>query len=663
MPLTGFQGDERWRLSRLPGHEILGDQRVRPFTEVWFEARKIFVNEHREYRFDDFLVKPEAWNLYRDGQVIHLEPTVLKLLVFLIGNRDRLVTREELMDTVWGDTVVSESALSKAVARLRKALDDDPRAPRYIETVHSKGYRFVAEVEETEVDAAATPTLPAFGRYLVITVILAGLLLALVLLFGWDVFDKSAEQTAGQGPDQIESLAVLPLVNLAGTPDQDYFVEGLHEVLITELSKISGLRVISRQSTMRFGGSEWSLPAIAGELGVDALVEGSALLVGERVQVTAQLINGRTDEHIWAQTYERDARDVLGLLSEVADTISTEIESNLQKPASQRRTPIGPVDPLASEAYLRGLYHLNRFDLHSLKKALVRFEEAIAVEPGFALAWGGLAATNLMLAYYGQESPREAILQARVAALEALKLDEQSFSGHSAMGWVRLFAWDWPGAGQSFEEALRLNPNDSMTLHGYADYLMLTGRPEDGLAQIRHARLIDPFSPISNIPVPFHLYMMRRYDEALAEIAQIQERIPGNAMHQLLALIYWQQGRMEEALEQERQVLLQRKDLDLLAALDRGEARSPQAAMLAMAETLVSRSANTYVDPYTIAVTFARAGQPGETLDWLAAAVERGSLELMYIRFRPEFDSLRDDPRFAELVQRLGLPEESQDSR
>ena len=227
------------------------------------------------------------------------------------------------------------------------------------------------------------------------------------------------------------------------------------------------------------------------------------------------------------------------------------------------------------------------------------------------------------------------------------------------MGWVRLFTWDWPGAGRSFEEALRLHPNDSMTLHGYADYLMLTGRGEEGLAQLRHARLIDPFTRISNMPVPFHLYMMRRYDEAIADIAQIQERIPGNAMHHLLALIYWQQGRMEEALEQERQALAQRQDLELLAALEQGEARGgPQAAMLAMAETMVSRSATTYVDPYTIAVTFARAGQPEATLDWLGAAVERGSLELMYIGFRPEFDSLRDHPGFSELVHRLGLPME-----
>ena len=657
MPKTGIEGVDHCRLSRLPGHEILVVQRIRLLNQVWPQARKISVNEHREYRFDDFLVKPEAWNLYRDGQVIHLEPTVLKLLVFLIGNRDRLVTREELMDTVWGGTVVSESALSKAVARLRKALDDDPGAPRYIETVHSRGYRFVAEVEETELDTRSPSPSSKVGRHGVTAAVFAGLLLILLLLFGRSVFDQGADQPAGEGADQIKSLAVLPLDNLAGSPNQDYFVEGLHEVLITELSKISGLRVISRQSTMRFGDSEWSLPEIAGELGVDALVEGSVMLVGERVQVTAQLIHGRTDAHLWAHTYERDTRDVLGLLSEVAATISTEIESTLRTPGAKQPAAIGPVDPVASEAYLRGLYHLNRFGLQSFKRSLSYFEQAIAADPDFALAWGGLAGAHLMLAYFGEESPREAIMQARVAALEALKLDDQSFTGHAALGWVRLFTWDWPGAGQSFEEALRLHPNHAMTLHGYADYLMLTGRPEDGLAQVRRARLIDPFTPTSNVPVPFHLYLMRRYEEAIADIRQLQERTPGYAMHRLLALVYWQQGRLEEALEQERQELALRKDVELLAALEQGDARGgPRGAMLAMAEALVRRSSTTYVDPFTIAVTFARAEQSESTLDWLGAAVERGSLELMYIGLRPEFDPLRDDPRYAKLVQRLGLP-------
>ncbi len=616
------------------------------------------MNEHREYRFDDFLVDPEAWNLYRGGQVIHLEPTVLKLLVFLIGNRDRLVTREELMDAVWGDTVVSESALSKAVARLRKALDDDPGAPRYIETVHSRGYRFVAEVEEAKPDTTSSPP-SASPRRGITAAVIAGSLLILLLLFGRDVFEPDAQQSAEQEADRIKSLAVLPLDNLAGNPGQDYFVEGLHEVLITELSKISGLRVTSRQSTMRFGGSDRSLPAIAGELGVDALVEGSVLLVGERVQVTAQLIHGRSDAHLWAQTYERDTRDVLGLLSEVADTISAEIESTLRTPGAERQTRIGPVDPVASEAYLRGLYHLNRFGLQSFRQSLEYFEQAVAADPGFALAWGGLAGAHLMLAYFGEEPPREAILQARVAALEALKLDDQSFSGHAALGWVRLFTWDWPGAGESFEEALRLHPNHAMTLHGYADYLMLTGRPEDGLVQVRHARLIDPFTPISNMPVPFHLFMMRRYDEAIADARQLHERMPGYSVHWLLALAYWQQGRLEEALEQERQVLTLRKDAELLAALEQGEARGgPRGAMRAMAEAMVRRSSDAYVDPFSVAVIFARAGEAEAALDWLGAAVERGSLELMYIEWRPEFDALRDDPRYAKLVQRLGLPGE-----
>jgi adenylate cyclase len=186
---------------------------------------------------------------------------------------------------------------------------------------------------------------------------------------------------------------------------------------------------------------------------------------------------------------------------------------------------------------------------------------------------------------------------------------------------------------------------------------MLTGRPEGGLEELRRARLIDPFTPTSNVPIPFHLYMMRRYDEAIADIRQLQERIPDYPMHRLLAMVYWQQGRLQDALEQERQRLGLRKDGELLTALEQGNARGgPRGAMLAMAEALVTRSADTYVDPFTIAVTFARAGQFEATLKWLGAAVERGSLELMYAGLRPEFDSLRDDPRYVKLVQRIGLP-------
>ncbi len=615
------------------------------------------MNPHGEYRFDEFVVDRQAWQLLHSGQVVHIEPTVLKLLVFLIENRDRLVEKQELLNTVWGNTVVSESALSKAMARLRKALGDDPSRPKYIETVHSLGYRFIADVQEIERRVEKSPVRTGAWRGKAAALISAALILMLAVLFSLDLFDLRSRMLGTEESPRISSLAVLPLDNLAGDPEQDYFVEGLHDVLITDLSKISGLKVISRQSTMRYKASNKPLPEIARELNVDALVEGGALLVGGQVKVTAQLIHGRSDEHMWAETYDRDLRDVLALLSEIARTISGEIEISLRPQEQKRLASAGPVDPAANEAYLRGLYFFNRFNVEDFQTSLGFFEQAVDIDPGFALAWSGLAGAHLLIAYFGNEPPREAVLQARVAALKALELDAQNFAGFASLAWVRLFTWDWPGAGQAFEDALRLNPNHAMTIHGYSDFLTLTGQQEEGLAQLRRAREIDPLTPASNLPIPYHLYMMRRYDESIKEAQQLLEQDPNYPVNWLLTLVYWQKGMWQEALAAYRMTLVKANDTGLLEVLERGNADSgPQGAMRAVAGELALRSTAVYIDPFKIASTYAQAGEIDHAFEWLEKAVDRGSLELIYIGLRPDFDVLRGDSRYAILMHRLGLP-------
>ena len=614
------------------------------------------MNRHSGYRFDEFVVDLEAWQLLHSGHIVHLEPTVLKLLVYLIENHDRLVARDELLDSVWGETVVSESALSKAIARLRKALGDDASRPRYIETVHSLGYRFITEVQEIEPPDGnrAVPVRPEGQLYAVLVV--AGLLVMAVISFSLDLFDMQTGIPGTEEAPHIRSLAVLPLDNLAGDPEQDYFVEGLHDVLITDLSKISGLKVISRQSTLRYKASNKPVAEIAKELNVDALVEGGALLLGEKVKVTAQLIHGQTDEHLWAETYDRDLQDVLALLGEIARTISDEIEISLRPQDEERLASAGPVDPAVNEAYLRGLYFFNRFNVEDFQKSLGYFEQAIAMDPGFALGWSGLAGAHLLIAYFGNEPSREAIMLARVAALKALELDDQLFAGHAALGWVRLFSRDWPGAGQSFEEALRLNPNHAMTIHGYADYLMLTGRLEESLAQVRHARAIDPLTPASNLPVPNHLYMMRRYDESIREMQELLQTNPDYPVSWLLTMVYWQKGMLQESLEEYRKILARTNDTGLLEALTRGNAESgPRGAMRALADEMAARSKVSYVDPFKISSTYAQAGEVNLAFEWLETAVEKGSLELLYVGMRPDFDVLRSDPRYEILMQRFGL--------
>ncbi len=614
------------------------------------------MSQLREYHFGGFIIDLEAWQLSYLGQAVHLEPIVLKLLIYLIENRHRLVPKRELLDTVWGDTYVSESALSKAVARLRKALEDDPHRPKYIETVHALGYRFIADVRDVEQPVENVPIQAKNRRGAIAAMVFTGALAIAILLFSSELSDLWNQKSGTEKPPQIRSLAVLPLVNLSGDPEQNYFVDGLHEALVTDLSKISSLKVISRQSSMRYKASTKLVPEIAQELNVDALVEGSVLLLGDRVRVTAQLIRGRTDEHMWAETYDRDLQDVFTLLSEVARAITEEIEITLMPQEEERLASAGPVNPEANEAYLRGMYFLNKFTTKGFQDSVKYFHQAVEIDPDFAPGWAGLSGAHLLFAYFGNEPPREAILQARVAALKALELDDQLSTAYSALGWVRLYTWDWPGAGEAFEEALRLNPGDSTTLHGYADYLTLTGQAEEGLIQVKRGRSIDPLTPMATLPVPFHLYMMRRYDESIAEARKLLETDPDYPVNQLLSRAYWQKGLFEEALAEYRKVLVRRKDSGLLEALEKGNDDSgPHGAMGAVARELVARSKLAYIDPFGIASTFAQAGEADLAFEWLDKAVDQGSLELVYVNIRPEFDPIRHDPRYKSLMQRLGL--------
>jgi len=615
------------------------------------------VSQLREYRFGDFVVDLKGWQLVHSGQAVHLEPTVLKLLVFLIENRDRLVVKRELLDKVWGKTIVSESALTKAIARLRKALGDDPSRPQYIETVHALGYRFVAKVQDIESVLEKKPFPVTARRGAFAAMFFAAAAVIVVWLLGSELSDLWTRIAGTEELQQITSLAVLPLDNLSGDPEQDYFVEGLHEALITDLSKISGLRVISRQSTMRYKTSNKLAPEIAQELNVDVLVEGSVLQVGERVRVSAQLIHGHTDEHMWAETYDRDLRDVFVLLSEVARTISGEIEITLMPQEEERLANTGPVNSKANEAYLRGRYFLNRFTKEGFKKSLEYFAQAVDIDPGFALGWAGLAGAHVTLAYFGDEAPGDALMQARFSAMKALELDSQLFAAYAALGWVKLFTWDWPGAGEAFEESLRLNPNDSLTLHGYADYLTLTGREEEGLVQVKRGRSIDPLTPMANLPVLFHLYMMRQYDESIAEAQKLLKTNPDYPVNRLLSRVYWQKGLFEESLDEYRKTLVRRNDSGLLEALETGNADSgPHGAVRAVAQELVARSKQGYIDSFRIAAAFAQAGEVDLAFEWLDNAIDQGSLEMVYVHVRPEFDTLRFDTRYESLMRRLGLP-------
>ena len=612
------------------------------------------MKQHPVYRFDDFVVEPDTWRLSRGGREIHLEPVVLKLLIYLISHRDQLVEQQELMDTVWGDTVTSESAPRQAVGRLRKALGDDPDNPRYLETVHSKGYRFIAEVQETDSPEHADPGPVKPRKAAERRVQIAGAAIVILLLLA--VFWTRAPQPETPHIEQIESLAVLPLSNLTGDPEQAYYADGLQDILITELSQVLGLRVTSRQSTKRYRDSDLTTVDIARELGVDALVEGSLLRTGANIELTLQLVDGRSDAHLWAEQYSSNTSHVLGLMSDIAFAIGSEISPNrmLKVSDGSARAWIDPLEPRALDAYTLGIMHLDRFTRDGIRIAIDEFETAVAIEPDFALGWGQLAAAHAMEALFGFAHPRESIEKTRVASLQAIETDSRLSIGHSGIGWVQFWTGEFDGACESFQEALRLNPSAPFAMHGEADCLMLDGRMDDSVARLRDLVTVSPFSAIHSFPLSAHLYVADRLDEAIIAAQEIQVRIPHFSIHWLLALAYWEQGRFDQALEEERLELDRRGDAVLLVALEDGlAAAGARGAMRAMAEVLGAREKESYVDPFYIGETFARAGMVDEALHWLDNAAQHGSYKISYLAFWPHLDAVRDDPRYEVLLQRV----------
>jgi TolB-like protein len=376
----------------------------------------------------------------------------------------------------------------------------------------------------------------------------AVVVLALATL-GVFVARRQPSGSAGSAGAAIRSIAVLPFDNMTHDASQDYFVEGIHEALITDLARLGTVKVTSRNSVMRFKGKAQSLKDVARELGVDALIEGSVLRAGTKVRITAQLILGRTDAHVWADNYDRELQDVLALLSDVSSAIAREVQANLggaAPPATPARTAARPVRPEAYEAYLRGQYVFNQgVSTVNVKEARNHFEEAVRLDSGFAKGWSGVAACAIAAGIFGQIPAAEAVQAARQAGERALALDDTDGMAHAALGAVELyFDWNFDAARRRLERAVPLSPHDSNVRHMYADYLMTQGRLDESLEQVRIGRRYDPTSRLANGVVMFHTLAARRYDDAIVEARQALQLYPTSPWaHGGIANALWYQGR------------------------------------------------------------------------------------------------------------------------
>jgi TolB-like protein/DNA-binding winged helix-turn-helix (wHTH) protein/Flp pilus assembly protein TadD len=634
-------------------------------------------------RFGTYELSLQSGEVRKAGVKIRVQQQPLKLLEVLLERPGEVVTREELRSRVWPNESFGDfdQAVNIAIAKLRSALGDSADNPRYIETLPKRGYRFIADVSFVDTDGrirrsesasadspviepvnepvteprdSATPVVPQPPKRLPPPVLMALATVAVLAILSVWFFRSRAHAPA------IRSLAVLPLENLSGDASQNYFSDGMTDELITNLAQISALRVISRTSVMVYKGARKPLPQIARELHVDAVVEGTVLRAGDRVRITAQLIDAATDKHLWSQSYEGELRDTLALQDRVARAIAEQIQINLTPREQAALKSVRVVNPEAYESYLKGRFFWNKRTAEGLRVALAYFNQAIEENPNYAQAYSGLADTYALLGdwQYAVMTPAQAFPKAKAAALRAVELDSAQGEAHNSLAFVlEGFDWDLDSGGREFRRAIELNPGYATAHHWYAWHLALLGRYDEAIAEMRKAESLDPLSLIINADLAELLVIAHSYDESMRQSRKTIEMDPNFAMaHNQLGQAYLQQHMYEQAVvELQKAVQLSAGSPTCIANLARAYALSGRRSeALKLLNGLKTSSTPGFSHASEIAAIYVSLGDKDEAMNWL----EKGYAERFNpgVLIRPGFDPLRSDPRFQNLVHRIGLP-------
>lgn len=609
-------------------------------------------------RFGSFEVDLSAGELRRHGASIKLQQQPFRVLALLLEHPGEVVTREQLRQAIWPSTAFGsfDEGIDATIHKLRSALGDSAEHPRFIETLPRRGYRFIGPVagELRPAGSRRGPLVLAGG-----VVVLAALLLEL-----------SASGLRARWPERaavprIRSIAVLPLVNLSGDSTQEYFADGMTDALITALGRISGLRVISRTSSMRYKGTRATLPEIARQLNVDAVVEGAVLRAGPRVRITAQLVEASTDRHLWAESYEGDLADVLALQDEVARAITNEVRSKLSPPEETRPAGARSLNPEAYDAYLRGRYEWSAWTEQGLKRSIAYFEQALQKDPGYAPAWAGLSDAYHLLGLNGFLPQEVALPKAKVAALKAIELDETLSEAHVSLWAVRLhLEWSWAATEAGLRRAIAIDPNNAMAHQYYGYVLSALGRFDAAVAEMRRALELDPLSPNKLNSLAATFYRAGRYDEALRYFRAVPDPdFNSETRHRRMAAIYERKQMHPEAMAELLTALTLAGKQNIAAVVEReyrtsGYAAAKRAFLRANIRETERRAQNPYPRPPAIetAADYALLGENDKAFEWLDAAVRAREGGLMYLKVNRSFEALRSDPRFTALVRRLGFP-------
>ena len=613
---------------------------------------------------------------------MRLEKLPMELLILLLQRRGELVSREEIAECLWGKGVFLDidHSINTAVRKIRVVLRDDPEKPRFVETVIGKGYRFAAPIScsNGESPSQAQPpqiqSLPSPAQAAQVGLLLSekragGVRLwlwlgaaSLLAIFVLAVALNHGRDSAAARPLPIRSLAVLPLKNLSGDPSQEYFADGMTEALIGSLSRIHDLRVISRTSVMRLKDTRQTIPEIARALHVDAVIEGAVIREDNQIRIHAQLIRGVTDEHIWTGEYQREYRSILILQDEVARTIAQRIEINLTPQDQLGLAHLRAVDPEAHENYLKGRYYFNQRTTDTLNKSIEYFRQAIARDQSYALPYCGLADAYALLGFRGGVPSKEALSQAKAAALKAIELDDTLSEPHVSLAFIaETHEWDWATAEREYKRALQLNPDDARAHHWYAGYLTYVGRFDEGIAEEQRARDLDPLSLPINNALAGRLLVAGHYDQALTQLRETLQMDSHFApTHQTLGWAYLNKGRQHEAIQEFQQALQLSGDDDKDFLVDLGfayGATGNRAKAQKILARLTKLNQQGLVPSGSIAILYGSLGELDKAFTWMDKAYAERDPELTYIKVPGRrFEPLRHDSRFQDLVRRMGLP-------
>jgi TolB-like protein/DNA-binding winged helix-turn-helix (wHTH) protein len=609
-------------------------------------------------RFGIFQIDLKARELHKAGVKVKLQEQPFRVLALLVDRAGLVVTREELQQKIWPTDayVAFDQGLNNAIKKVRDALGDSADSPRFIETLTRHGYRFVAPVGALPQRPSEPPLRFGWRSHwkFALLVVAGASLLAALAYWAW----HASTMHAGSATEKV-ILAVLPFDNLSRDPDQEFFSDGLTEEMIAQLGKLNPKRltVISRGSVAKYKDSRLAANQIGQELHADYLVQGSVRRAADRVRITVQLIQVRDQTDLWADSYDRELKDILTLQDSVSRIIANQIHITLT-PGQPTRLRGGNLDPEAYEAYLKGRYYWNKRTGDGLQKALIYFQQAINKDPAYGAAYSGLADCNSGLAWHGFKSPAEALPAANAAALKAIEIDPRSAEAHASLGLVLTHRWDWAGAEAEFKQALRLDPRYANAHHWYGDYLSIKGRHDEALLEARQALELDPLNLMIGTWVGRRYYLAHKYDLAI-EQGRNTEDLDANfaAAHLLLGENYIQVGLQAQGLaELQTAAGLSGNSPLYLAQVAVAHAlagRKPEA--LQIVAQLQAISSTRYVSPYGLAQIYAALNDTEQTFKWLQIAYDDRAVWMSYLAVDPLFDSLRSEQRFQELLRRVRL--------